>query len=107
MQLVPRSLPPHKIPTNLDGMHFMKRTSLYALPALLGALLLTACSKPEEVKPVAHPVFVVTAHSAAASSDRVFPATIQARHESELSFRTGGKVVARLVSVGERVRSSQ
>ena len=52
-------------------------------------------------------MLVVTATSAAASSDRVFPATIQARHESDLSFRTGGKVIARLVNVGDRVRSGQ
>jgi RND family efflux transporter MFP subunit len=74
---------------------------------LLGSLLLTACSQPEEVKPVAQPVLVVTAHSAASANDRIFPATIQARHESDLSFRTGGKVVERLVNVGQRVRAGQ
>jgi RND family efflux transporter MFP subunit len=81
------------------------RTMMFA--TLLGGLLLTACSQPEAIEPLVQPVFVVTAHSAAASSERVFPATIQARHESELSFRTGGKVVARLVSVGDHVRSGQ
>ena len=93
----------------------MNLTSLSARPALRtavlatlsGSLLLTACSQPEEPKPLVQPVLVVTAHSASASSDRVFPATIQARHESELSFRTGGKVIARLVNVGDAVRAGQ
>jgi RND family efflux transporter MFP subunit len=80
-------------------------TALFA--TLLGSLLLTACSKPEEVKAVAQPVLVATAHSAASANDRIFPATIQARHESDLSFRTGGKVVERLVNVGQRVRAGQ
>jgi RND family efflux transporter MFP subunit len=77
------------------------------LASLSGGLLLTACSKPDEPKPLVQPVLVVAARSAAASNDRVFPATIQARHESELSFRTGGKVLARLVNIGERVRAGQ
>ncbi|MES2149806.1 MAG: efflux RND transporter periplasmic adaptor subunit [Pseudomonadota bacterium] len=93
----------------------MNLTSLSSRPALRTAvlatlsssLLLTACSKPEEPKPLAQPVLVVTAHNASASSDRAFPATIQARHESELSFRTGGKVIARLVNVGDFVRAGQ
>ena len=80
-------------------------TTMFA--TVLASLLLTACSKPEEVKPVTQPVLVVTAHSSSSANDRIFPATIQARHESDLSFRTGGKVVERLVNVGQRVRAGQ
>jgi RND family efflux transporter MFP subunit len=85
----------------------MNLTSLSALATLPAGLLLAACSQPETIIAPVRPVLVVTAHSAAAASDRVFPATIQARHESELSFRTGGKVLARLVNVGDRVRAGQ
>lgn len=81
------------------------RTAMFA--TVLGSLLLTACSQPQEVQAITQPVLVVTAHSASGTNDRVFPATIQARHESELSFRTGGKVVERLINVGQRVRAGE
>ncbi len=94
----------------------MKFPSLFSAPpvvgttvvaTLLGSLLLTACGEPEPVKPAAQPVLVVTAHSGAATIDPVFSATIQARHESDVSFRTGGKAIERLVNVGDRVRAGQ
>ena len=35
---------------------------------------------------------------------QAFPGEIRARHEPELAFRIGGKVIRRLVEVGERVK---
>jgi RND family efflux transporter MFP subunit len=90
--------------TTLFARHRLRNT---VVAALSGGMLLTACSQPDQPKPLVQPVLVVTAHGAAAATDRVFPATIEARHESELSFRTGGKVAARLVNVGDRVRAGQ
>lgn len=38
---------------------------------------------------------------------QAFPGEIRARHEPELAFRIGGKVIRRLVEVGERVKKDQ
>lgn len=68
---------------------------------------LAGCWKevPPHAKP--HPVLVVTAHNAYSGNERTFTGVVRARHESELGFRTGGKVVARLVEVGQTVTAGQ
>ncbi len=68
---------------------------------------LVGCGKeaPPQAKP--HPVLVVTAHNAYSGNERTFTGVVRARHESELGFRTGGKVVARMVEVGQTVIAGQ
>jgi RND family efflux transporter MFP subunit len=41
------------------------------------------------------------------ASGREFVGVVRARYETDLGFRVGGKIVARLVSVGDRVRAGQ
>lgn len=73
--------------------------------SLLSSLFLAACGND-------------AAASRGASGDRrpapaggevsqAFPGEIRARHEPELAFRIGGKVIRRLVEVGERVKKDQ
>lgn len=76
--------------------------------ALIGAAaVLTACGKTEPVAVEPRPVYVTTAAQADAADLRTFTATVRARVESDLGFRTGGKVAARLIDVGTRVRAGQ
>jgi membrane fusion protein, multidrug efflux system len=42
-----------------------------------------------------------------ATSEQSYTGVIRARYESNLSFRVGGKVVSRLVEVGQRVKAGQ
>jgi len=61
----------------------------------LAGLLLTACSKPPAPAAIVRPVFVTTVTSANSAQSRSFTSVVHARVETELGFRTGGKVVER------------
>jgi multidrug efflux system membrane fusion protein len=76
-----------------------------ALPLSLISLLV-ACGNPEAVQPQARPALVVHPLPAGALVD-TYPGEVRARLESELAFRIGGKVLKRLVDVGERVKAGQ
>jgi RND family efflux transporter MFP subunit len=70
------------------------------LPVALGACQAeTAPATPER------PVQVQRVAFAAEGSARDFVGVVRARHESDLGFRVGGKIVARAVNVGDRVRT--
>ena len=79
--------------------------SLTSLAAV--SLLLTGCSEQPAPIAVVKPVFVTTVSPAPSTQMRVFTSVVRARVESELAFRTGGKVVERLVEVGDRVKAGQ
>ncbi|POA98153.1 efflux RND transporter periplasmic adaptor subunit [Chromobacterium sinusclupearum] len=84
----------------------MKKTITVSL-ALLGALVLSACqekaSAPEDIRPVRY----IVAGDAAALSGSSYSGEIRARNETQLAFRVPGKVVAKLVNSGERVKKGQ
>ena len=71
------------------------------------ALLVAACSKPAATVAPPKPVRVQAVQLASGKVQDSFTGAVQARVESDLAFRVGGKVVARRVDVGQRVRSGQ
>lgn len=71
------------------------------------SLLLTACGQPPAPAGAVKPVFVTTVTPANAAQTRSFTSVVRARVETELGFRTGGKVVERLVEVGDSVKAGQ
>ncbi|WP_332744285.1 efflux RND transporter periplasmic adaptor subunit [Hydrogenophaga sp.] len=71
------------------------------------ALLLAACSEPPTPAAIVKPVFVTTVAEAVSSQTRSFTSVVRARVETNLGFRTGGKVVDRLVEVGDAVKAGQ
>jgi len=73
----------------------------------VAGLLVTACSKPPAPAAIVKPVFVTTVTPANSAQSRSFTSVIRARVETELGFRTGGKVVERLVEVGDSVKAGQ
>ena len=87
----------------------MNRTShLVHVAAIAGACaLLAACSRPPAPVAIVRPVFVTTVAQASAAQTRSFTAVVHARVETDLGFRTGGKVVDRLVEVGDSVKAGQ
>lgn len=83
----------------------LSNLSLTALAAT--SLLMAGCSEPPQSPVVVKPVFVTTVAPTASAQARTFTSVVRARVESDLAFRTGGKVVERLVEVGDRVKAGQ
>jgi RND family efflux transporter MFP subunit len=75
--------------------------------AALGlALLLAACQAETAPAPkMERPVQVQRVAFETGGAAREFVGVVRARHETDLGFRVGGKIVARAVSVGDRVRA--
>lgn len=71
------------------------------------ALLLAACSDPPAPAAVVKPVFVTTVTEALSRQTRSFTSVVRARVETDMAFRIGGKVVDRLVEVGDVVKAGQ
>jgi RND family efflux transporter MFP subunit len=85
-----------------------RNSHVVRVAAVAGACaLLAACSGPPAPAAVARPVFVTTVTQASAAQTRAFTAVVHARVETDLGFRTGGKVVERLVEVGDTVKAGQ
>ncbi len=74
---------------------------------LAAATLLTACAPPPAPAPLVPAVYVTPVRNDIGSADRVLSAIVRPRIESEIAFRTGGKVTARLVELGQAVRAGQ
>jgi RND family efflux transporter MFP subunit len=91
----------HSFPTR--GTAAVLATSL----ATSLATWLAACAPHESAPPPRPAVFVSTVHNDAGQAERVLSATIRPRIESDLAFRIGGKVTARLVEIGQAVRAGQ
>lgn len=77
------------------------------LAMAVSAALLAACSGPPAPTPIPKPVFVTTVTESVSAQTRTFTAVVRARVETELGFRTAGKVVDRLVEVGDSVKAGQ
>ena len=71
-------------------------------------LMVAGCSKPTEKDPRLQPPTVeVFKVEAAGSHGRTFTGIVEARVQSDLGFRVGGKVLERAVDVGQRVHKGQ
>ena len=77
--------------------------------ALAAALLLPAagCGKPEAPAEAVRPVQLTRVTLGGATDATVFAGEIRPRYETDLGFRIGGKMIARLVDVGARVKKGQ
>lgn len=78
-----------------------------SLMAIAASVLLAACTEAPAPAAVARPVFVSTVSEAVSSQTRSFTSVVRARVETDLGFRTAGKVVDRVVEVGQAVKAGQ
>jgi RND family efflux transporter MFP subunit len=76
------------------------------LTALAALLLLAACeANTAPATKAERPVQVQTVAFQGQNASRDFVGVVRARYETDLGFRVAGKVVARVVNVGDRVRA--
>lgn len=71
------------------------------------AMVLTACSKPEPPPEPIRAVKVITVGLQPAQTALEYAGQVQAKIESRLGFRVGGKLTARPVDLGQRVQAGQ
>ena len=74
------------------------------LPA---AALVAACAEKPPAAPDVRPVRVTRAMAADAQAVTTYAGEIKARYETDMSFRVGGKILARLVDAGATVKKGQ
>ncbi|MDE2420565.1 MAG: efflux RND transporter periplasmic adaptor subunit [Gammaproteobacteria bacterium] len=82
-------------------------TMMQSAVAVLFVVSSVGCSKPETPQTKLTPVLVTTITPSEGQDQRRFTATISPRYQTALSFRVSGKVVERLVEVGQTVHSGQ
>jgi len=90
-----------------DSLNRMIFPAISLASIAAAGLLLTACSEPPAPAAVVKPVFVTTVTPANSAQTRSFTSVVRARVETELGFRTGGKVVERIAEVGDSVKAGQ
>src|SRR5215472_10704302 len=71
---------------------------------LILALALAGCSKPENAHVEIRPVRTVVVDPKPVPDGRQAVGEVKPRYESDLSFRVGGKLIARRVDVGAMVK---
>ncbi|MCB4821106.1 efflux RND transporter periplasmic adaptor subunit [Roseicella aerolata] len=83
---------------------------LSLLPALGAIILLSGCraeSTPQPQGAAPKPVQVAEVRLAPATEAHAFTGVVRARREADIAFRTGGRITARLVEVGQYVTTGQ
>lgn len=81
--------------------------SRFALAALAFAALASGCAKHEAAPAPVRPVQLVQVATGGSVDVSVFAGEVKPRYEADLGFRIGGKIVARNVDVGARVKKGQ
>ena len=75
------------------------------LPLLASALFLAACGKQEAPPEPKRSVLTQIVGAAAENASATYAGEVRSRYETPLGFRIPGKVAARLVDVGARVKT--
>src|SRR5687767_1560574 len=112
-----RPIQPPEAPAPVVGNPLMKKTHLLLLVALpllaVGATGFFVVSGSAEERSVqddprsAPPVVAIAEAKRVGHVERAFTGSISARVQSNLGFRVPGKIVERMVDIGERVTAGQ
>ncbi|WP_295446987.1 efflux RND transporter periplasmic adaptor subunit [uncultured Thiodictyon sp.] len=80
----------------------MRQHALIILAAV--TLAVAGCGKPAPIADVIRPVLLTQVVLGSGTETALFAGEVKPRYESDLAFRIGGKIVARAVDAGARVR---
>lgn len=80
---------------------------LKIISMMMFVILVSGCEKAIEPPPPPRPALVTIVEESTESNDMVLVGEVKSRYESNLSFRLGGKITARLVEVGSAVQKDQ
>jgi len=83
------------------------KNSVHNVALLVALITLAGCEHETTQAPSPTSVYVTTIGASYAMEERWLSATVRARIETDLGFRTGGKIVQRLVNIGDRVTYGQ
>ena len=79
----------------------------YLAVAFVGMAFLSGCAKHEPPPTPVRPVALVQVSTGGIGAASVFAGEVKPRHEADLGFRIVGKVIARNVDKGARVRRGE
>jgi len=74
---------------------------------VIAGLALAACGAPPAPQEPVRPVQLAQVTVGNTGETAVFAGEVKARHEADLGFRIGGKVIARMVDIGARVKKGE
>ena len=98
----------HKTEEIRKSSVFYSHLSALRIAALLGTtLLVSACGEEQPVEQVVRPVKAIVVQEDSGDVVRSFSGDMRARIESTLGFRVPGKIVERLVNIGDEVKVGQ
>ena len=83
------------------------KPSTRSLALTLTFVALAGCGKPESPPEVVRPVQLAQVTLGAMAETAGFAGEVKPRHETDLAFRIGGKIVARNADMGARVKKGQ
>jgi RND family efflux transporter MFP subunit len=93
-------------PLAADSSAHRPRFGWHSAIVVLAALLLAACSAETAPAPKSErPVQIQRVAFETGAAAREFVGVVRARYETDLGFRVAGKMTARIVNVGDRVRA--
>src|SRR5256885_17119037 len=87
------------MPSSLANLKAFAAVALLPLLPACGDQATSGIAKPERPVQVRHVAFQ------AEDASREFVGVVRARYETDLGFRVAGKITARIVNVGDRVRA--
>lgn len=84
----------------------MTKPTLTLLSALIGATL-AGCGERQEQVAAPRPALVIQVQPNSAADRNVYSGEVRARHEVDLAFRIGGKLITRQVEIGSVVKAGE